>query len=211
MSEDTTLYLIRHGSTEINESGRMQGGQDVGLSVLGQKQADCIGRFLRRHPPRVLYTSPVRRASETAQHIATVCPAPIVTVPALVERSYGLFDGLTFAEVIQRRADLGVTSIDPTHDWEGVAGVEDDGAVWARVRAALQQMLTQHRGEPFGIVTHSGVIQAMLYHIFEIPTHRKLAFRIARGMFAELRYRHGLLELVAYYPDPCCLNAAVPE
>lgn len=207
MSTETVVYLIRHGSTEVNESGRMQGGQDAPLSALGRQQATCIGQFLRQAPPAALYTSPLRRAVETTQQIAAQCPAPIVPLPALTERSYGVFDGLTFAEVAQQRARMGVESVDPTHDWEGVDGVEDDAAVWGRVKSPFQECLVRHRGEAFGLVTHSGVIQAMLYYIFEIPAHRKLAFKIARGMFAELRHRHGFLELTAYYPDPCQLIA----
>lgn len=201
---DTIVYLIRHGSTEVNENGRMQGGQDVSLSALGQQQAACIGAYLARgtHTP-ALYVSPMRRALETAQIIQAQTGAPIETLAELAERDYGAFDGLTFAEVAARRDALGVPSIDPTHDWHGVEGVEDDAAIWGRVRPHFEALLARHAGGAFGVVTHSGVIQALLYHIFEIPPQRKLAFKIARGMFAEFAYQHGYLELRGYYPDPC--------
>ncbi len=200
----TTLFLVRHGSTTVNEGGVLQGTHQVGLSPLGRKQIGAIAAWLRDKPIAAIHASPLPRAAESAAILASATGAPVHHVPALVERDYGHYDGHTLAEVIAMRRVAGVTSIDPLHDWEGVPGVESDASVWARVSAFLIPLLEAHNndGRALAVVTHSGVIQACLYGALGVPPTRKMAFKIPRGMFSVWEWSHALLTLHAFYPDP---------
>ena len=82
----TRLLLVRHGRSELNAVGRVQGWLDSPLDELGRAQSLAVARRLQRESPVIVYTSTLRRASETAEIIgaelglAVVPTAPCVTL-----------------------------------------------------------------------------------------------------------------------------------
>ncbi len=206
----TMVYIIRHGSTAINESGVLQGTHQEGLSPLGRSQVAATAAFLRNKGLTTLYSSPLPRALESARIIAEATGAAIIPCPVLIERDYGRYDGHPLHEVAAMRAADGVASSDPLHDWENVPGVESDGAVWARVSAFLLPILRDCTAPALALVTHSGVIQACLYGALGVAPTRKLAFRIPRGMFTVWMWHQAALTLHGFYPDPFELKPSEP-
>src|SRR5262245_53202123 len=100
----TVFYIIRHGETDWNLSGRWQGHADVPLNALGRAQAQRLAERLRREDTRLdsIYSSDLLRAWETALIIGDalgVAPRPL---PALREIDVGAWSGLTRAEVLMR-------------------------------------------------------------------------------------------------------------
>ncbi len=67
---ETTIYLIRHAQTECNASGRFQGWADIELNNCGLDQAESLAFRLKRIPMDAIFTSPLKRASVTADRIA---------------------------------------------------------------------------------------------------------------------------------------------
>ena len=65
----TTVYFIRHGTTENNIAGRFQGRSDIPLGEKGRKQAACLGERFAHIPLDAVYTSPLRRAYQTAEGV----------------------------------------------------------------------------------------------------------------------------------------------
>ena len=198
----TELFLVRHGATAVNESGRMQGKSDPGLSSQGQAQAQAAAAFLQTRSISAVITSDMRRTRESALIIGQTVGREYQPTPVLRERDYGRFDDLTFSEVSQLRTDLGLASVDPTHDWYNVAGVESDANIWERVGPFLDDVLQRYAGHSIVLVTHSGVIQSILYHVFQIPPQRKLVFKITQGCIAHFVYQHAFMQMHAFYPDP---------
>ena len=96
------FYFVRHGETEWNAEGRFCGRTDVPLSEAGRRQARLLG--LRVKPLRViaLYSSPLRRALETARIIGEVTGRESVVDPRLAELNYGAWEGLTLEEIKAR-------------------------------------------------------------------------------------------------------------
>jgi len=89
------LILIRHGETEWNKQRRIQGCRsDTRLSPNGLEQADRLAAVLRRERIDVIYSSPMKRASETAQIIAEACKLPVNVFNELREIDAGELDGL---------------------------------------------------------------------------------------------------------------------
>jgi broad specificity phosphatase PhoE len=107
------LYFIRHGETDWNLEGRLQGQRDVALNAVGRRQAaDCgtiLGALLRRlgrQPDEFVYvSSPLSRARETMalmRQALSLDPAPNLIDPRLQELSFGDWEGETIAEIRAR-------------------------------------------------------------------------------------------------------------
>lgn len=88
-----TIYLVRHGETDWNRRALYQGTTDVPLNAAGRAQAEALGEALREVRFDAAYTSPLRRARDTAEAVLRGTGVPLVTVPELRELSYGLWQG----------------------------------------------------------------------------------------------------------------------
>ena len=94
----TRVLLIRHGETDWNRQARLQGHADIPLNAHGQAQVRRLGEALRGEPLDAVYSSDLQRALATAQAIAEATGAPLRQEPALRERGFGCFEGLTLAD-----------------------------------------------------------------------------------------------------------------
>lgn len=93
------IAFVRHGQTELNRAGRLQGRLDAALSDLGMRQAAALGDgFASAAVTRVL-SSPLRRARDTAAAIAAAHGLIVETDERLIELDYGDWDGLALADV----------------------------------------------------------------------------------------------------------------
>jgi probable phosphoglycerate mutase len=101
----TKLILVRHGETDWNVEGRIQGHQDIALNELGLAQADAVGRRLRDERFDVIYSSDLVRAYRTATPVVARPEADIVREPRLRERHLGVLQGLTGEEAALRQPD----------------------------------------------------------------------------------------------------------
>ena len=97
------IYFLRHGETEWNTEGRVCGRTDVPLSDAGRQQACLLAERLKSIPVEVLYSSPLRRALETACAIGEAIGRRPVVDDRLTELNYGEWEGRTFNEI--ERAD----------------------------------------------------------------------------------------------------------
>lgn len=99
------LIIVRHGESEWNRIGRYQGQCDAPLSDLGYRQAEALAERLRNEPFDIIFTSPLQRASRTAEAIARYHPGvPVEPEPALLEIDHGDWQGLLVDEVVDRYA-----------------------------------------------------------------------------------------------------------
>ncbi len=146
------IYLLRHGQTEFNLSGRYQGRSDSPLTDLGRRQAAAFGQRLAEHAnPRAIWTSPLPRAAGTARLLSAALPAvPVLKDPRLQEVSLGLWDGMTRDEIAEGWP--GVRRRHPPRQWmfhapegERLESLLDRlGAVLADATAAQDVVLVSH-------------------------------------------------------------------
>jgi uncharacterized phosphatase len=183
----TELYLVRHGETDWNRQRRIQGLTDIPLNETGRAQAMATGMLLARRHWDGVFASPLSRARETASIIAAEVGLPEPTlVDELVERNYGLAEGLDWME-IESRYPHGVD----------VPGRETREEVGARVVPALIALAEQHPGESLVIVSHGGAIRAVLNEVQPSASHGM----ITNGSVHSFRLVDGGLELIAF-DDP---------
>ncbi|OGW32289.1 MAG: hypothetical protein A2X54_01255, partial [Nitrospirae bacterium GWF2_44_13] len=106
----TTLYLIRHGATEGSETKRYKGSIDVPLSENGQRQMEQVAKYLNRpyksdtayNGLNAVYTSPLSRALKSAEIIAEPHGLNPIVIEGLRERSFGIWEGMTFTEIKEK-------------------------------------------------------------------------------------------------------------
>ena len=96
------LILVRHGETDVHLSGLMQGNNGAPLNATGRAQASAVAQALKSELPFAMYTSPVRRALETAGIVSELLDVPAATLPELRELEVGELDGLTGDEMRER-------------------------------------------------------------------------------------------------------------
>jgi broad specificity phosphatase PhoE len=93
------IAFVRHGQTELNRGGRLQGRIDAALSELGLRQAAALGRGFAGEPVTRVCSSPLRRACDTAAAIAREHGFDVDVDERLIELDYGEWDGLALADV----------------------------------------------------------------------------------------------------------------
>jgi probable phosphoglycerate mutase len=153
----TTLVLVRHGETDWNRERRYQGHADQPLNAAGRSQAHELASRLRNEPVTALYTSPLRRASETARILACAFGLEAQTLDALLEIDVGAWEGLTIEQVRERYPDRA------DQDWR--SGWEDGETydeLERRVVPALIELASSHNGGHVLAVTHAGPLRAAI-------------------------------------------------
>jgi len=153
----TTILLARHGETDWNREGRFQGWADPPLNATGRAQAVDLSVQLMAEELAAVYSSPLRRAYETAEVVAASRGLEPVTVDALREVDVGSWSGLSRAEIEQRFPEQYARWLDYGQGWE-------DGETYEqmvdRVVEALQKLAEARDGERILAVTHGGPMRA---------------------------------------------------
>jgi broad specificity phosphatase PhoE len=161
------LLLLRHGQTDANATGVLQGHQPTPLNALGREQAKRLAHRVALHRPKIaaLVSSDLKRAAQTAEPIAAACGlAPLFDVNWR-ERGFGRLEGKTVGERETWRAAHG-----DTHP----PGGESVDAFRSRVKTALESVANIYSaGPPVAVVTHGGPIGVILRMLADgtLPAH----------------------------------------
>ena len=158
--EPTVTLLLRHGQTPMSVQKRYAGRSDPPLTEAGVQQAAAAAKRLASAGLGVIVTSPLLRTVQTAQAVAAVTGAAVVTDDGFRETDFGAWEGLTFAEVRERwPAELSAWLADPEIAPPGGESFTD---VSARVTAALDRLLAARAGQTVLIVSHVTPIKTLV-------------------------------------------------
>ncbi|MDR6549488.1 histidine phosphatase family protein [Paenibacillus qinlingensis] len=150
----TTIGFIRHGSTEWNRIGKLQGQLDTDLTEEGREQARLLGLRLANESWDGIISSDLKRANETAQIISSLSGIPFIrTDMRLRERKYGLVEGTTVSEREERWGA----------EWKlQDLGQETDSELWARWMGLETEILRDFPNKKMLLVSHGGFIVQVL-------------------------------------------------
>jgi len=163
-----TLILLRHGRTEWNRIKRVQGQLDVDLDDVGRAQAQAVAPVIAALSPSVLWTSDLRRASDTAAAVAAACALDAVPDKRLREFAVGEREGLTHEE-FEAAAPEEFARFREGH-LDAARGAESGEEVATRVAAALTDLLgTLDAGQTGVAVSHGGAIRIGLARLLGWP------------------------------------------
>ena len=153
MAHPLTLLLVRHGQSEWNAAGILQGQTPhVPLTELGHAQAAAIARDLARLDPGALVSSDLRRAVQTAEYCARATGLPFTTTPALREMGHGVLEGRPSREIWNA-----VDWSDPRARADGGESATD---LHERVASYLAALAADPPAEVVALVTHGDTIRA---------------------------------------------------
>ncbi|CAN5879928.1 histidine phosphatase family protein [soil metagenome] len=166
MPDRQELVFVRHGESTANAAGVWQGQLDYPLSDEGRRQARVAGKQLASAGFDALYASPLARAYETAELIATVAEFEygVRSKPGLIERAGGLLEGTTRAEREARMPDLMQKHATlPDEERWTIVGAETDEQVLGRFAATVSEIRELHdNGSRIVLVSHGGSMRAFL-------------------------------------------------
>jgi broad specificity phosphatase PhoE len=181
------LLLARHGQSVSNAVRRFQGAQDVPLSPLGVRQAEALRGAVGRGRLAHVYASPLERARRTAEIVRGDLDLPLTVLDDLRELSLGEWEGCTVEEIRARPGDPYTRWVrDPV---EGQPpGGEPLAEVQARALQAVARIASAHpNGEAVLIVSHGGVISALLAHWLGLPLSSIWRIAVANCSLSEIR------------------------
>lgn len=159
------VLFIRHGCSEANAKGILQGNADSELSAKGLAQARALGRALAGETLNAVYCSTLTRARRTAEEVAAFHP-PLVPVAdaRLREIDSGVLEGRTFEDNHRDYAELFQTLYTHMAAFDPPQG-ESTRAVFERALDFVGEVLPRHQGETIAVVCH-GFLLATLIHYF---------------------------------------------
>lgn len=172
------LLLVRHAQSAWNAGRRFQGRADPELSEHGRAQAEALQRLLRGRRLTAVYSSPLRRARETAAIAAREHGLPVNVLPELSELGLGRWEGVSVDEVIAEDGEryqrwLRAPLDCPPPDGEPLPAVSD------RVLSAMDQIISAHPdGDELLVVGHGGIIGLYCCHILGLSLNALWRLRI---------------------------------
>ena len=189
------ILLVRHGNTILNSAERFWGQTDIELSAEGIRQAERLRDRLAKQKIDAIYTSNLKRATATAEVIASRRKVDVVICPELVEINFGYAEGLTFEEISKSFPDLAKSMA----DWRTrpkFPGGESMDELNERVIKFLPRLENHQPKETVLIVAHAGILRLLICNLMGIE----------RKHWRQMRTDLGSLSILDTYPQGAILS-----
>ncbi len=164
---EPTITLIRHGETEANAAGRWQGITDGELTAAGRRQAEALAPHVGGLA--TLYSSPLRRARDTASAVARAHGLPVVEHPGLTEMGFGAWEDHAPSTIAARWPDEWRRIYVEGEDLPRGGSGESYEQAGSRMAAAIAELEDRHPGGAVGLVSHGGAIRAYVTGFLGVP------------------------------------------
>ncbi|MDO4295311.1 MAG: histidine phosphatase family protein [bacterium] len=181
------IYIVRHGQTDWNLCGKMQGHTELPLNETGRQQARDMAEMLVGKQITEVYCSNMQRAVETASIIAERLGVSAYMTEGLKEKGYGEIEGLTMDEAKQRYPqDMETWLKNPWENCLPGEGSETGMQVLQRAYSSWCDILERAKGN-IVIVTHGGTILTLLGYLFR-ETPEQIPEKVPNAQPILLRY-----------------------
>ena len=162
------IYLIRHGETDQNKCKCLQGRSDIELNEYGRELARKTAEGLKDIPFDIIFTSPLKRARETAEIIRGTREIPIVSEERIQEISFGEYEGLCYGKENYSIPDKDFMNFfNKPQDYKTPPGGESLEEVITRTGEFLQEILQKeaYRDKNILLSTHGCALKACLANV----------------------------------------------
>ncbi|RYZ43510.1 MAG: histidine phosphatase family protein [Myxococcaceae bacterium] len=193
----TEFILLRHGETEWNALGRLQGHLNSSLSREGLRQADALAARLSTLAFQALYCSDLDRAVQTASRIATRTGHDVRQDPRLRERGMGILEGLTRAEARQRHPEIFARYEAGAPDYAIPQGESTAQRLHLAVQC-LEELGARHPDSRVVVVTHGGLLSGLLRDCLGIPPTTPRAFSVLNASWNQFDLHEGAFRMVTW-------------
>lgn len=159
------LYLIRHGQTDWNIQGKIQGSHDIPLNDTGRSQAARLAKGMDSRPVTKIFSSTLARAVETARMVGDRQKVDIYLVPGLIEVEFGKWEGMTWAEIKEEYpAEYERWSVNPVD--VAPPGGETQMEAMKRVAEAMETVMGMTNGrEDIAVVSHGATMAYIVAYL----------------------------------------------
>ena len=170
----TKIFLIRHGETEWNKLGRIQGNSDVKLSETGIKQAQLLAKHAPFGNVDAVYSSDLKRASATAKIVAGTLNLPVIEMPGLRETNFGDWEGRYINALVEEFPDdFGNFFVKP--DKLKPPNGETFLECQARLENALDEIIAEHENQSIIVVSHGAAIRLLICAALDVRIRKMWA------------------------------------
>ena len=203
-----TVFLLRHGETAWNKLGRVMGRTQVPLGADGIQQIQKIAPLVATLELDGIYTSPLRRAVQTAKVVAAETKLPIRKNEGLNEIAYGEWAGRYFEDLIDDELYHRFIKSPAKTLLPGGETISD---VQRRGLKVIDEAAQKVPGGRFLFVSHGDVIRAILCHYMKLPLHEYRRLRVDNGSlsalqtdrrWAEIKYINYIEEIILASKEP---------
>ncbi len=159
------IYLIRHGQTDWNVEGKIQGRCDISLNETGKMQAELLARGMEGRPVTRIFSSRLKRALETAKAIGQSQQVGVTVTDGLEEVDFGEWEGMTWEEISRKypkEFEIWCTKPENITPPKG----ESRPQIYQRVRKALERIVSEAEGD-VAVVSHGAALAYMVSVMLE--------------------------------------------
>jgi broad specificity phosphatase PhoE len=183
----TSVYLIRHGHTEATEQGMLYTDPEAALTESGRLQAAKAGQWLMTEKPEVLLSSSSKRVWASAEIIGEAIGLPPNKVQDLNEWNVGSWDGRKYIDIKATEPELyKAWSLDPIKNRP--PGGESIADVVERAETKLEQLIVEHPGKKIALVSHAGIIRALIVRALGMPVENFWRVNIPTGSITKIDF-----------------------
>jgi phosphoserine phosphatase len=166
----TTLIIVRHGHTALNDGDRFRGRTDTPLDAQGIREAEITAKAIaERWKLSAVYTSSVSRAHVTGEIVGKPFGLPAIDEPGILDMDYGAWTGLTFEEARAHDPAAYTLCMERSSAFRSPGG-ESFEELRERSVAAVKAIAQKHPGQAVAIVTHNVVNRVILLGLLEMST-----------------------------------------
>ena len=194
----TKIIVVRHGQTKWNLGQVFRGTADVPLNETGKKQAGGLAKALRDYKISTVYSSPLSRATETAEAVAKKHGLEIKISSLLLDINYGQWQGVSHQEVEKKWPEIYKLWYQAPHKVKFPEGESLDD-VRKKVKKFLEKIVSEHQGETIAAASHRVAIKILLCAALGIDNSHFWQLKQNTASFSILEYEKGVFSLA-------CLN-----
>lgn len=200
LDQVTTVVAVRHGETAWNRETRIQGQLDIPLNSLGLAQAQRLAQALDGQGLHAIYSSDLARARQTAEAVANLQGLTVLLDAGLRERGFGMFEGLTWAEIETRwpAESERWRRRDPEFAAQGGESLQD---FYGRAVATVETLAARHPGQTVLIVAHGGVLDCLYRAAARQSLQAARSWTLGNASINRLLYSQSGLTLVGWNDD----------
>jgi broad specificity phosphatase PhoE len=155
------MYLVRHGQTAWNKEEIFRGRTDVPLDETGLKQAELAGEYFKGMEIGAIYSSPLSRASQTAQKIAQFHNLKVQPLPGIIDMSFGDWEGRQHQEIREKDSKTYRQWVEEP-DLVRLPGGEGLDDVRVRAMTALEEVIRKHPEKTLILVSHRVICKVLI-------------------------------------------------
>ena len=189
--------MVRHGETEWNRQGLLQGHLDSPLSELGVNQANALSEYFSKCKWDLIVSSDLNRAVRTSEIIKGPSGQKILTDSRLRERDLGVAQGLTIKDFAEKYPEESIKFSDGCEDYV-IPGGESISQRYNRSIACIREYAELYEGRNIIIVTHGGVLDGVFRFAAKMPLSQPRTFSLFNASVNTIQIQDDLWNIVTW-------------